>query len=215
MIGSALARLEGRPGAADVRVEVADGLPLAALDPVLFEHVLVNLIENALVHAGPAADVTVGAREVEGALQIEVADRGPGLPPGAEERVFDKFYRGPGSRPGGAGLGLAICRGVVDAHGGTIRAENRPDGGARFVLRLAPADERTLMRLCYGSRIATRILMLGNGPRQGQVVAEGTPEEIRKNPDPFLQQFIRGEADGPIPLRMAQDEYLKHLLGEG
>ncbi len=64
-------------------------------------------------------------------------------------------------------------------------------------------------------RIATRILMLGNGPRQGQVVAEGTPEEIRKNSDPFLQQFVRGEADGPIPLRMAQDEYLKHLLGDG
>jgi len=64
-------------------------------------------------------------------------------------------------------------------------------------------------------RIATRILMLGNGPRQGQVVAEGTPDEIRKNPDPFLQQFVRGEADGPIPLRMAQDEYLKHLLGDG
>ena len=64
-------------------------------------------------------------------------------------------------------------------------------------------------------RIATRILMLGNASRQGQVVAEGTPDEIRKNPDPFLQQFVRGEADGPIPLRMAQDDYLKHLLGDG
>jgi len=64
-------------------------------------------------------------------------------------------------------------------------------------------------------RIATRILMVGNGSRQGQVVAEGTPEEIRKNPDPFLQQFVKGEPDGPIPLRMAQDDYLKHLLGDG
>jgi hypothetical protein len=64
-------------------------------------------------------------------------------------------------------------------------------------------------------RIATRMIMLGNSSRQGEVVAEGTPDEIRKNPDPFLQQFIRGEADGPIPLRMAQDEYLKHLLGDG
>jgi phospholipid/cholesterol/gamma-HCH transport system ATP-binding protein len=64
-------------------------------------------------------------------------------------------------------------------------------------------------------RIATRMIMLGNSSRQGEVVAEGTPDEIRKNPDAFLQQFIRGEADGPIPLRMAQDEYLKHLLGDG
>ena len=64
-------------------------------------------------------------------------------------------------------------------------------------------------------RIATRMLMLGNGPRQGEIVAEGTPEEIRNNPDPFLQQFIRGEADGPIPFRLSQDDYLKHLLGDG
>ena len=62
-------------------------------------------------------------------------------------------------------------------------------------------------------RIATRMIMLGNGPRQGEIIAEGTPEEIRRHPDPMLQQFIRGEADGPIPLRLSQDDYLNRLLG--
>jgi phospholipid/cholesterol/gamma-HCH transport system ATP-binding protein len=57
--------------------------------------------------------------------------------------------------------------------------------------------------------------MLGNGPRQGEIIAEGTPDEIRANPDPFLQQFVRGEADGPIAFRLSQDDYLKHLLQEG
>jgi phospholipid/cholesterol/gamma-HCH transport system ATP-binding protein len=59
------------------------------------------------------------------------------------------------------------------------------------------------------------MLMLGSGSRQGEIVAEGTPAEIKANPDPFLQQFIRGEADGPIPFRLSQDDYLKHLLGDG
>jgi phospholipid/cholesterol/gamma-HCH transport system ATP-binding protein len=69
------------------------------------------------------------------------------------------------------------------------------------------------MTSCF--RIATHMLMLGNGPRQGEIIAEGTPEEIRANPDPFLQQFVRGEADGPIAFRLSQDDYLKHLLQEG
>jgi phospholipid/cholesterol/gamma-HCH transport system ATP-binding protein len=69
------------------------------------------------------------------------------------------------------------------------------------------------MTSCF--RIATRMLMLGSGSRQGDIVAEGTPAEIKANSDPFLQQFIRGEADGPIPFRLSQDDYLKHLLGDG
>jgi two-component system sensor histidine kinase KdpD len=140
VIGSALALLTGRPGAAEIRVDLPEGLPLVALDPVLFEHAFVNLLENALAYAGAASGISVAAREVGGALAIEVADGGPGVPPGDEARVFEKFYRGPGARAGGAGLGLAICRGVVEAHGGTITASNRPGGGACFLIRL-PLDE--------------------------------------------------------------------------
>jgi len=63
-------------------------------------------------------------------------------------------------------------------------------------------------------RIGTRMVMLGSGPLQGKIVAEGTPEEIRNHPDPMLQQFIKGEADGPIPLRLSKGDYLKRLLGD-
>jgi len=62
-------------------------------------------------------------------------------------------------------------------------------------------------------RIATRMIMLGTGPQQGKIIAEGTPQEIMQNPDPMLQQFIKGEADGPIPLRLSKGDYLKRLLG--
>ena len=139
VIGSALTRLAGSPGASEIRVDLPEGLPLVAVDPILFEHVFVNLLENALAYARPAAGVVVTAREADGALEMEVADRGPGLPPGDEARVFEKFYRGPGPRPGGAGLGLAICRGVVEAHGGTIAAAPREGGGTVFRIRL-PLD---------------------------------------------------------------------------
>jgi phospholipid/cholesterol/gamma-HCH transport system ATP-binding protein len=62
-------------------------------------------------------------------------------------------------------------------------------------------------------RIATRMIMLGTGPHQGKIIAEGTPEEIRNNPNPWLQQFIRGEEDGPIPLKLSKDDYLQRLIG--
>jgi len=77
-------------------------------------------------------------------LVISVADHGPGLAPGEEKKVFEKFYRGPRTRPGGLGLGLSIARQLVEAHGGEIAAQNRQNGGARFSIRL-PFGER--MRL--------------------------------------------------------------------
>jgi two-component system sensor histidine kinase KdpD len=139
VVGSALVRVAAVPGASEVRVDLPQGLPLVAVDPVLFEHVFVNLLENALAYAPPAAAVFITAREADGALEVDVCDRGPGLPAGDSARVFEKFYRGPGARPGGAGLGLAICRGVVDAHGGTIAAIQRDGGGTIFRVRL-PLD---------------------------------------------------------------------------
>ncbi|MDO9171948.1 MAG: sensor histidine kinase KdpD [bacterium] len=149
-VGSALSRLEARLGARAVRLDLPPQLPLLSVDPVLFEQVFINLIENVIKHGGPDTPLEIAARAAGATLEIEVADRGPGLPAGAGEQVFEKFYRGPEVRTGGVGLGLAICRGIVHAHGGTIAAANREGGGAVFRIAMplqeappavAPASE--------------------------------------------------------------------------
>jgi two-component system sensor histidine kinase KdpD len=109
---------------------------------VLIEQVLINLIDNALKYTPAESPIEVTAEDTGGAVLIEVADRGPGLRPGEERRIFEKFHRteaAPTVR--GAGLGLAICRGIVHAHGGRIWAENRPGGGVtvRFTLPVKEA----------------------------------------------------------------------------
>jgi two-component system, OmpR family, sensor histidine kinase KdpD len=123
-----------------VSVDLPADLPLVPLDGALIEQVLVNLLENALKYTAPASPIDIAAQHIDGAVVVEVADRGPGLPPGDDQQVFEKFYQGqPAGRPTGAGLGLTICRGFVAAHGGRIWAENRPGGGARFRFTL-PLD---------------------------------------------------------------------------
>ncbi len=117
-------------------VDVAAGLPLVQMDYVLVEQVLINLLHNAAVYTPPGTHVQLSARQDGSWLALIVADRGPGLPTDALERIFDKFYRVPGAAAGGTGLGLSIARGIVEAHGGTLVAENQPEGGARFTLRL-------------------------------------------------------------------------------
>jgi two-component system, OmpR family, sensor histidine kinase KdpD len=152
VIGSALGRVERLLGDRRVTMEVPTGLPLVPLDPVLVEQVLVNLLENAVKYTPEGTEITVIARELPqpvDAIEIEVADRGPGVPPGEATRVFEKFHRIGERRDGrGTGLGLAICRAIVTAHGGEIRVEPREGGGARFRFRLpvcgnAPTVERS------------------------------------------------------------------------
>ena len=135
-IGAALSRLETRLGEREVRVDLPPTTPLLSVDPVLFEQVFVNLFENVIKHCDPDAPIEIAARVEGRTLEIEVADGGPGLPAGAEDQVFEKFYRGPGVRAGGVGLGLSICRGIVAAHDGTISAGNRASGGALFRITL-------------------------------------------------------------------------------
>jgi two-component system sensor histidine kinase KdpD len=136
VLGSALVRLDARLSGREVRTDLPEGLPLVPVDPVLFEQVFVNLLENAVKYTPPGSSVDIGARVADHVLEIEVADRGPGIPEGQEERIFEKFQRGAQSGGGGVGLGLPICRGIVEAHGGTIVAANREGGGAVFRIRL-------------------------------------------------------------------------------
>jgi two-component system sensor histidine kinase KdpD len=140
LVGPALARLEDRLGDREVLLDLPSDLPLIPVDPVLFEHLVFNLVENAVKHAPGAGPIELSARAGEGWVQVEVADRGPGLPPGDERRVFEKFYRGPTARGAGMGLGLAICRSIALVHDGSLTAENRPGGGAIFRLRLPFLD---------------------------------------------------------------------------
>jgi two-component system sensor histidine kinase KdpD len=139
VVGSALNRMEEALSGRQVATELAADLPLVPLDAVLIEQVLVNLLENAIKYTPPGSPIEIRARTRPGGVEVVVADRGPGIPPGEEQRIFEKFYRAPGTQGGGVGLGLAICRGIVMAHGGQLFVENRAGGGAEFRFQL-PID---------------------------------------------------------------------------
>ena len=135
VVGAALTRLG--PVLAGRKVDVSlRGLPLIPMDDILFEQVVRNLVDNAIRHSGTEEPVLIRGRLEDGELRLEVADSGRGLSQEEKSRVFEKFYRGSGSAHGGAGLGLAICRGIMEAHGGTIEAANREGGGAVFTVHL-------------------------------------------------------------------------------
>lgn len=132
VIGSALTRLEKRLEQRRISIDLGDDVPLVLVDPVLIEQLLVNLLENAEKHTPATASIEVHARVSGESVILDVLDDGPGIPPGAQQRIFEKFYRGPHVGRVGAGLGLAICRGIAEAHGGQIIAENREPRGAAF-----------------------------------------------------------------------------------
>jgi two-component system sensor histidine kinase KdpD len=144
LVGVALHRTDHALAGREVSVQVPEDLPLVPVDEILLEQALVNLLENAAKHTAPGTPVEVGARSLRGAVELWVADRGPGLPPGDPARLFEKFERG-GAAVSGAGLGLSIARGIVVAHGGRIWAEARPGGGATFRLTLPIVGTPPLM----------------------------------------------------------------------
>jgi len=112
-------------------------LPLLKFDAVLIERVLVNLLENVSKYTPPGSTVTLSAQVIADHVNVSVADNGPGLPAGREEVVFQKFTRGEReSATPGVGLGLAICRAIIESHQGKITAAQRPGGGAVFTFTL-------------------------------------------------------------------------------
>jgi two-component system sensor histidine kinase KdpD len=136
VIGGALTRVEERLAGRRVRTDLAEDLPLVSLDPVLVEQLFINLLENAAKYTPSSAELEIRAAREGGMLVVDVADRGPGIPPGDEERIFERFHRGAHAGVGGAGLGLPIARAIAEAHGGRLVASNRPGGGALFRLTL-------------------------------------------------------------------------------
>ncbi len=122
-----------------VRVLLPPDLPLVALDTLLMEHALCNLLENAAKYTAPGSCIEIAAHRDSEWVEITVADDGPGLPNGDIENLFEKFARGHTAGSGtdtGMGLGLSIVRAVIEAHEGTVTAHNRAEGGACFRMRL-------------------------------------------------------------------------------
>jgi two-component system sensor histidine kinase KdpD len=142
VIGSALNRMESDLANAPVQVNVPGDLPLAHFDPVLVELVLINLVDNAIKYSPEQVDIVIRAEAIPSGVSIEVLDRGRGIRPGDERRLFDLFYRGADAQPDrrGTGLGLSICRAIIQAHGGTIEVANRPGGGAAVRFTLPSTD---------------------------------------------------------------------------
>jgi len=136
VVGGALTRLEKRLAGRAVATEIAPGLPLVSLDPVLVQQLFVNLLENAAKYTPAGTEIEIHASREGGTLVVDVADRGPGIPPGDEERIFERFHRGAHAGVRGVGLGLPIARAIAHAHGGRLVAANRPGGGAVFRLTL-------------------------------------------------------------------------------
>jgi two-component system sensor histidine kinase KdpD len=137
LLSGALARCEGRLANYPVKDELPVELPPVFVDSSLIVQVFANILENVARHTPPGTQATVSAQAEEGALRICVDDHGPGFPQGDPERLFAKFHRGRDEgNTGGAGLGLTICRAIVNAHGGSISAMPRPGGGARITFTL-------------------------------------------------------------------------------
>lgn len=143
IVAAALRRAKRLLANFEVELDVEPGLPMLALDPVLFEQVLFNLLDNAAKYAPAGSAILIRMRRDGRFVMLQILDEGPGIPAGETERVFEKFYR---ARKGdsvraGTGLGLAISRGFVEAMGGTVEAGNRRGlGGAVLTLRLPIAD---------------------------------------------------------------------------
>jgi two-component system sensor histidine kinase KdpD len=136
LVGSALTRLEKQLEGRSIAIDIPADHPLVSVDPVLMQQVLVNLLENADKYTPPGSPIQIRGSRANGALVLEVIDSGPGIPAGTEGKIFEKFYRGPHTGIAGAGLGLSICKGIVEAHDGSIHAERRDRGGAIFRVTL-------------------------------------------------------------------------------
>jgi two-component system sensor histidine kinase KdpD len=143
IVHEAVAHARLSDGAA--KISILKDLPMISVDARLIEQALVTLLSNAAAHSPRTQPIEVTATRDDNVIVFSVADHGPGLTPGEESKVFEKFYRGPGTAPGGLGLGLSIARQLIEAHGGEIVAQNREDTrGSRFSIRIPMGEAMRL-----------------------------------------------------------------------
>lgn len=144
LVDEVLGRLRWLTAGHQVEVDIPDNLPPIPLGYTEIDQVLSNLIENAVKYSTPGTEIDITAEKQGGEVKVVVADRGPGIPDSAMTQLFEPFFRVPHgtSGPRGTGVGLAVAKGLVRAHGGRIWAENRRAGGAAFVFTL-PVDDRS------------------------------------------------------------------------
>lgn len=143
LVGAVLARFGERLRGRDVRVSIDEEPALVPFDPLLLELVLGNIVDNAIAHGHPEGAMSIRGHAVGRYYRFVVEDDGPGVGPGELEHIFEKFRQGETSR-GGAGLGLAICRAIVDAHGGSIVARSRGERPGLAVIVELPLDAEAL-----------------------------------------------------------------------
>ncbi len=141
IIGTVMNLVQNQLADRPLKVELPPGMPMLYADSVMIEQVLINLLENAVRYTPAGSPLEIMVKSASKEVEISVADHGPGIPPGLEERLFEKFYQAKHeTAQSGVGLGLAICRAIVEAHGGKIIARNRSGGGAEFIFTL-PLDK--------------------------------------------------------------------------
>ena len=134
LVRSSTRRLESILSTRTVELEVHGAVPLVDVDPSQIDQVVTNVIENAVRHSPPRTTITIDLRTIGTEIELVVADDGPGFPPGSEDKVFEPFALATGA--GSSGIGLAICRSIVEAHRGTISVQNRATGGAQVTVVL-------------------------------------------------------------------------------
>lgn len=141
VIGAALEQLGERSASREIQINLPGEVSLISLDSALFEQAIMNLLDNAVKYSDALSRIEIKVVQLPDAVQIEICDRGVGIPEIDLERIFDKFYRGTTpQRVSGTGLGLAISRGIVEAHGGTLGVERRMGGGSIFTINLPQSE---------------------------------------------------------------------------
>ncbi|MBX5451348.1 ATP-binding protein [Thermogemmatispora sp.] len=192
-----------------IHIELEEDLPPVPIDYLQLSQVMTNLIENAVRHTPADSPIEIEARRRDGYVQVSVADRGPGIPPADLERIFDKFYRvrrgggasgggGGGGRAGGTGLGLAVCKGLVEAHGGRIWAENRPGGGAIFHFTLPLNDQPQPSEIAQEQTILTETSRAA-APATWPVQAPAASRETKTRSSPaHVGQREQREEERPL-----------------